>query len=199
VAVRIDKRLNLVFPLGDEGTALQVHSTPISREIYERYWAVINRALTYAFASAGTRASRIASLALKDVSEQTDVWEDKKQPNGDIKPGVKNGLLAEIRRLTNVIVYDATNGWGTIPLDVAAQQGKLDADEQTEVESAIVFFTLASWGMDKTDLAEFAKTTGFGIRKAQTTSSNSTEWARSLPTSTETASSGKKADSLVPS
>jgi hypothetical protein len=196
--MKIDKRLNLVVPIQDDGATLYVHSMPIGREVFERYWPVISRTLNYAVGTAGGTAPRIASLALKDVAEEMGLWEDKKGPDGTVtKPGVKSGLLNEIRRLTNVVVYQDGAGWQTVPLDVAVQQGKFDADEQREVESAIVFFTLVSWGMAKADLKSIGET-GFGIANAQASSLNCTEWASSLPTSTGTGSSGRKVASLVP-
>ena len=197
--VTIDRRLNLIVPLGDGGNALQVHSTPIPREVFERYWAPITRSFNYAVTTAGGSAPRIAALALKEVSEQMGIWEDEKSPNGDVKkPGVKNGLLAEIRRLTNVIVYEGQAGWVPLPLDVAEQQKKLDADEAREVESAVVFFTLASWAISKRDLPEFYET-GCGIPRARAALLTSTELAHSLRTSTATVSSGPKVAASVPS
>lgn len=199
MSVKIDKRLNLVFPLGDGGTALQVHSEPISRAVFEKYWAVLTRTFGFALQSAGLNANRIASLALKETAERMGVWEDEKDAKGTvINAGVKNGLLAEIRRRTNAIVYSEGKGWETLPYEVVAQQGKLDEDEQAEVESAIVFFTLGSWVPTKRELPDFYES-GLGISGARTTSSNCTEWARSLKTSTATETSTPKAVSSVPS
>jgi len=188
--LKVDKRLNIAFPVG--ATGLQVHSAPISRDVFERYWAPITKAFNFAVSTAGISAPRIASLALRESAEQLGVWTDQKNATGDVtRNGVESGLLAEIKRLTSVVVHTPEHGWQAVPLDVARQQKKLDADEYAEVENAIVFFTLASWVPSKGDLPGIYES-GFSIADARVTSSNSTEWAHSLRTSTATEDSGKK-------
>jgi hypothetical protein len=198
MALRIDKRLNLVVPIEDEGSTLYVHSMPISREVFDRYCRVIARTFRDCYVVAGNAGVRIAANVLREVAEESGVWEDGKSASGDVvKVGVKNGLMAEIKRLTNVVAM-TDQGWGTIPYDHAVQQGKLDPDTAAEVESLIVFFTVASWMHRKQELPVIYETV-FGLWNARTTSLNCTEWGASLPTSTATDNSGKKEGSSVPS
>lgn len=193
MSIKVDKRLNLVVDIGEGGNALHVHSTPISRELFEKYWAPITRTFGHVIAMAGGGAPRVASLALHDVAEQQGLWDDQVDATGKvIKPGVKNGLLAEIRRLTNIVCYEGPQaGWVPLPLDVAQQQGKIDEDQAGEIENAVVFFTVASWSIEKANLHDFYET-GCGIKGARTVSFNCTELAHSLRTSTATVSSGPK-------
>lgn len=196
--LKIDKRLNLVLPIEDEdGPVLYVHSVPISREIFDRYCRVIARTFTLCYAIAAKAGLRIASNVLRETAEDMDVWEDRVEGGEVRRTGVKNGLVAEIRRLTNVVVM-ADGGWTPMPFDLAVKQGKLDDDTAAEVESLIVFFTVASWMHQKRELPTIYLTV-FGLWGAQTTSLNCTEWARSLPTSIATASSGPKVELSVPS
>lgn len=197
--MKVDKRLNLVKEIEDDGKSVYVHSTPIGQEIFKRYTRIIARTCREAYATAGVLAPRVAANLLEEIAIETGQWEDRKNiATGEVVgPGVKNGLMAEIKRLTSVICWSGS-GWEPLPFDVAVQQGKLDADTAAEVENLIVFFTLASWMNEKRDLPNIYENV-FGAWKALATSSTSTEWARSLPTSTETVSSGKKAESSVPS
>jgi hypothetical protein len=197
--MRIDKRLNIALPIDDDGTTLWVHSVPISREIFERYWEPISRTMVRMSGVAGNAAPRIAALALKDVATELGQWEDRRDPTTKeiTRPGVERGLLAEIRRLTSVVVLGDAGGWQTLPYDVATQQGKIDPETAAEVESFLVFFTVASWMNQKSDLPVLYET--IGLWRARAVSLTSTEFASSLPTSIETANSGPKVESSVPS
>jgi hypothetical protein len=201
--LKINRRLNLVVPIeDDDGVALYVHSVPISREVFDRYCRVIARTFTLCYAIAANAGMRIASNVLRETAEDMGIWEDVRNPGtGEvIRAGVKNGLLAEIHRLTNVKVLGADGrGWDAIPYELAIRQGKLDEDTAAEVESLIVFFTVASWMHQKRELPTIYLTV-FGLWNAQTTSLNCTEWTPSLPTSTATDSSGETATpSSIPS
>lgn len=199
MTIKVDRRLNLVLPIGDEGTTLWVHSVPISREIFERYWEPISRTMVRMSGVAGNAAPRIAALALKDSAIELGQWEDRRDPATKeiTRPGVERGLLAEIRRLTSVVVYAEAGGWQTLPLDVAMQQGKIDPDTAAEVESFLVFFTVSSWMNQKADLPVMYNT--IGLWRARAVSSTCTEFASSLPTSIATDNSGPKAELSVPS
>jgi hypothetical protein len=196
----VDRLLNIVIPLSEDGSALKAHSVPISRAVFERYWAVIMRTFNFAVGTAGPGAPRIASLALRDVAEEMGFWEDRAGINGNPgKPGVKNGLLAEIRRLTNVVAFDGSAGWVALPLDTAVQQGKMDDEQEREVESAAVFFTLASWALNRESREELYKS-GAGISGALVTSSSLTALISSSKTSIAAETIGAKAtESSIPS
>lgn len=189
----INKRLNLVIPIErDDGSKIYVHSTPISRETFEFYW----RVLTVAFqdlerlGSASMTSPKTAMICLKEHAKHGGVWE------GDT--GVEHGLLGEIRRLTSVILPTAKR-WDTLMLDDALNANLLSKDDIDEVEGAIVFFILSSALAPKAVLRQKLELTN-GWWGSQATSLNSSEFARSLPTLTETDSSGATATlSSIPS
>lgn len=190
--MKINRKLNLVIPVdrGDEGT-IYVHSTPISREVFERYFLVISKtfAAIYTEGLGIAAGPRVASLLLRKVAEDmggTDeraraaAWED-----------VQNGLMAEIKRLTNVVV-SGHGGWTTLPFQEAVDRKMLDPDDASEVENALAFFTVASAMHKKSELPTIL-TGAASLWGGQIVSSNSTEFAASLPISTPDGNSGAKA------
>ena len=190
--MRLNERLNLVLQVERDGTTVYVHSTPISREVFERFYLPIAKTL----AKVGTNdlgmvsGPRVAALILKDAAKECGMWEGEQ--------GVERGLLPEIRRLTNVVLF-GPDGWRPFPFDKAISEKFFDEDDQAEVESAIVFFTVASLMGKKKEkpilLAGFASLWG-----AETTSLNCTEYGASLPTLTATENTGVKAtQSVIPS
>lgn len=190
--MKIDKHLNLVVPVERlDGTTIYVHSTPISRAVFDQFFLVIAKTFTsiYTHGLGPIGGPRVAAKFLVKVAEE-------------MGPGqaelVRTGLIAEMRRLSNVIA-PSDRGWVSIPLEDAIKRNLMDEDDADEVENAIAFFILASAMHKKKDagqiLAEAVK-----LWSAQTTSSNSTQFAASLPTSMPLASSGKEApQSLIPS
>lgn len=186
--MRINKKLNIVIPF--EGG--HVHSTPISREIFEKYFESISKAMTSIYKGGlGTMAGpRVASLMLKKHAIEDGCWEGP--------DGVESGLMNEIKRLSNVIV-PGDRGWITSPYYDAIQKELLDSDEISEVENALVFFTLASAFHKKNELPGIL----LGANKfwgSETTFLNSTEYANSLKTLTEAENTGEKViHSSIPS
>lgn len=172
--VSIDRRLNLVVPLDNpDGTVSHVHSKPISREVFERYFDVIARTFTEIYSGGYTiyAGPRIAALMLRWVAQDKGVW--------DGPTGVERGLMAEIRRLTNAVVAHPQGGWVTVPYYEAVKSGQIDADDAAEVDNALVFFTVACAMHKKADLPgilEGASRLWGGL----VTSSNVTEYADSL-------------------
>lgn len=182
--IKLDKKLNIVLPI-DSGW---VHSTPVSYEIFEKYFIPISKAFARVFNEGlGTFAGpRVAYLMLKKVAEEDGNWET---PDGQ---GVGQGLLNEIIRLSNVILpAEGGHGWITMPLYEVLRQSKLDHDEKSEVLNGLVFFTLASSMARKTDLRGMLS----GIVKfwdGQITSLDSTAYLASLPISTPVEPTGPK-------
>ena len=125
---------------------------------------------------------RICKLMLQRIAEHDGTWEPK-----DGSPGVKATLLAEITRLSNVVL-PGDRGWQTMPLETAINRQLLDEEEIAEVEGALVFFTCVSAILRRATvpgiLAEVSS-----LWPMQTTLSNVTEWTASLPTLTETETS----------
>jgi hypothetical protein len=177
--MKLDRKLNIVVPLETSAGDIYVHSTPISRQIFERYYKPIARAYAAMFSEKFTVYSspKIAKLLLKDAAQELGMW--------DGADGVEKGLLPEIRRLTNVIM-PGQNGWQTVPFDGAKM---LDEDDVAEVENILVFFTCISAVAPKSDLKTMLGMTSV-IWKTQDTSLNCTDFASSLPTSTETENTG---------
>lgn len=176
------KTLHLIIPLErDGGVKVYVHSTPIDRAAFDRYFMVI--ATTYGSITSGPLkgyANRVAMRALRQTAEDLDM--------GDEFVG---GLVEEIRRLTNVTA-PTKDGWVTLPLSQAISANLLDEEEADEVENNIAFFT-CFWHM--TRKAERGKILD-GLARAwgvQISSLDSTEHASSLRTSIEAELSGPKA------
>ena len=192
MVLRIDRKLNIVFELESPDGRFFVHSTPISFEVFETYFMVISKTFSrmYAEGMLLTTGPRVASLLLKKTAMEMRVWDT---PNG-----VKNGLINEIYRLTNAVIL-GKDGWGTLPLHTAIQQEMLSEDDIREVENLLVFFTCASHMHTRTQLPGILL--GIQLWGALTTSLNCTEYANSLPTSMQGASTGAKtaAELLLPS
>jgi hypothetical protein len=185
--VKIDRRLNLVIPIRreDDAVTIYVHSMPISRAVFEDNFVLISRAFSMMHAAGlGHFAGpRVAAMIIKRVAIELGVWE------GD--NGVGNTLMNEIRRLTNVVVPVAGQGWRTIPFEDALRQELLTEDEASEAENAICFFTLASAMHLRRQVAGILDLAA-GLWETQTSLLNVTEYANSLPTSMPVENTGEK-------
>jgi hypothetical protein len=183
--MKINKRLNLVIPIEtEEHGTFYVHSMPIAREVFARYYLVLSKTLARIYTEQlgiGT-GPRVAALLLHDVAKEMEAW--------DGPVGVEKGLVAEIRRLTNVITL-GDSGWGPIPLDVAVRRSMFDQDDLAEVENAITFFILTSAVNKRTQVAPIMEGAS-QLWGGQVTSLNCTEFAASLRTSTATDNSGER-------
>lgn len=176
--MRINRKLNLVIPVDTDNGTIYVHSTPISREVFEKYFLVISKtfAMIYRQGLEVVAGPRVAAMLLKTVATDLGVWEGVE--------GVENGLVAEMRRLTNIVIPKDGKGWDTMGLQDAIDRDLLDEDDVSEVEGAVTFFTCASSMHRKTELpAILAGMTS--LWDAQTTSSSFTEYRDFLATSTE--------------
>jgi hypothetical protein len=139
--MRIDKKLNLIIPIeSDDDPALYrayVHSTPVSSQVFDNYFLIIGQAWTSIFTEGLgiVGGTRVADKLLKKVAIDKGVW--------DGETGVQEGFINEMHRLTNVFTTTG-RGWEMIPWDDAVKKKMLSQDEISEIESALVFFTLAS-------------------------------------------------------
>lgn len=194
MGVKINKRLNLVLPatVNERGrtVAAYVHSTPISKEVFDRYFEIIgltqSRLLEGGVVHSIASAPRIACLTMRKIAEKQGEWDDA-QEEGQKVVGVKNGLVAEITRLTNVLA-PTERGWELVPLEQAVSQGYFSPEEADEVTNVVTFFTVASW-MYPAETWEGMRDQTMATWGGQTTSSSATEYLASLPTSTETETS----------
>jgi hypothetical protein len=188
VTPKLNRKLHLVIPVEQGDLTLHVHSTPVSGEIFDTFFLYI--AKTFAKINAeglGILAGpKVAAKILKALAEADGVWESE-DPN---VPTVRDGLMAEIKRLTNVLV-PGKNGWEMQPLETAVKAGLLDQEDATEVENIITFFTV-NWLMHKRELRARVIESAAGLWGGQLTSSSCTEYRDSLPTSTPDGSSGGK-------
>lgn len=207
--MKIDQRLNLVIPVGHEEERpdpkdatkkvrefipdLYVHSTPISAETFEANFLLVSKTFSaiYGEGLGSVAGPRVAAMMLRRVAKAT----------GDEASAV--ALMAEIRRLSNVLAPTPA-GWDTVPLEQAVSQGTLSKEDASEVENAIVFFTVASAMHRRQDLKE-AMDGAASLWGAQTTSSSFTAFRDSLPRSTAPETSppaptgeAAQAGSLVP-
>src|SRR6516162_2431588 len=132
--VTLNRKLNLVLSVETERGTVHVHSSPIGREVFEDNFLVISRAFTQVYTNGlgPVTGPRVAALLLKQEAEKMEIWERTRQ-----------SLMAEINRLTNVIV-PGDSGWETMPFDIAKKRGVLDDTAASEVENSVVYFTCAS-------------------------------------------------------
>jgi len=190
--MKIDKKLNLVIPIETDDGTLYVHSMPIRREIFDTYFLVLSKtfAAIHGEGLGEIAGPRVAALILKKIAMDTGMWE------GEM--GVQRGLINEIHRQTNVLVL-GDKGWQTVPYDEAISKQLISADDAVEVENAITFFIVSS-AMHRRAMVKKMVEGAAVLWGGQISSLNCTEFASSLPTSTETVNSGETAKPLsVPS
>src|SRR3979409_127246 len=191
--MRINERLNLVFPLyhGDEDLYAWVHSMPISREVFEAHYRLLAKTFTaiHAEGLGEIAGPKIAMLMLKDIAKDIN-------PSDPIS--LTQPLLNEMRRLSNVLLK-TDNGWEALPLQEALNGKHLDQDDLWEVEKILNFFTVVLH-MYPRNLRQSFLDGACRMWAAQMSSLNYTEFLNSLPTLTATVSTGEKATTLsVPS
>ena len=179
--MRINKSLNLVLPVEIDGVDCWIHSTPISLDVFEKYFEPMSLALSTMYAQGNhIAAPKIAAMMLKKVAKRLGEWEGA--------DGVQNGLINEIKRLTNLVI-PGINGWETLPYYVAVQQNRLTADDISEIESIVIFFILASSVHGKKGLPlVMPLLERWGAQEEYLTS---TEFAASLPILTKAETSTK--------
>lgn len=190
--MKINKKLNIVVTVDTDDGEVFVHSVPISREIFEKYVFIVSKTLSVLYEEGLTvfAGPRVAAITLRNIAIERGIW--------DGPQGVENGLMNEIRRLTNVVV-PGERGWTTIPFYDAMNSGTLDDTTVAEIEGQLVFFTCVCAMHKPKEIPGLLDGTN-EIWGSQSTLLNSTEWAASLPTSTPAASSGETATALsIPS
>jgi hypothetical protein len=187
--MKINKKLNIVLDVSGG----QVHAMPIGYATFEKYFEQLARLFDALYTTIGALAApRVAALELRKLCMAEGTWEGAE--------GVENGLMNEIYRLSNYIsLTPDKKGWQTIPLMDAIQQGLIEGQEKAEVANALVFFTCVSWMHREANvsLALHSMTQYWG---GATTLLDCTEYAASLPISTEAVNSGATATpSPIPS
>lgn len=181
--MRIDKRLYLIIPVTcADGSEIFVHSAPISSDVFDKYYLPIAKTFSamYSQGLGAIAGPRVADKLLRQMSQELGMWD-----GGD---GVHNGLVAEIHRLTNVLL-PSERGWMTVPFYDARQKGQLEPEDAAEVEAAIVFFTVASAMHRRRDLQGLLES-ATSLWGAEVKSLTCTAFLTSLQTLTATESSG---------
>jgi hypothetical protein len=190
--VEITRDLNIHFSIRNK--TIHIHSMPIRYEVFETYYMPISiafsdiyvKGLEYAFSS----GPRVASLVLRDASKKLGMWEGNE--------GVKNGLINEIHRLTNVIMPSKDQGWQTHQFSDLLRKNVFTYREVAEIEGILIFFTCVSLMQPQEAAPKHLR--ALSLWGVQTTSSNVTELCASLMTSmTEENSTKKIEESSVPS
>lgn len=198
---KIDRKLNLVLEIEQETGAtrevvadgkttqvpvvkkLYAHSTPISEETFERYALLLGEviATVYGKGFGVGMAGRLALLLIKKLAAAE---------GEEFLADVQSGLINEIERLTNVIALDPDGGWKPMPLTMAVKSDLISDREYKEVMSNAAFFTAISWIQTPKEQKGYIFPM-MRIYSAQIISSNATEFASSLKTSTPVDNTGE--------
>jgi hypothetical protein len=179
-----DRNLSLVVPVERvDGTLLYVHSMPLSQEVFQRYFMVISKTFSQLYQEnmALLGGPRVAAMMLRDVAQNT------LRPDGSAdwwsgKDGVENGLMNEVRRLTNVVVNDGS-GWVPMPYMDALSRKLIDDEDVSEIEGALVFF-MVNFAMHRRQARGPLLRSAAGLFQLQITSSSLSDFRSSLTTST---------------
>lgn len=132
--MKIDKSLNLIVPIKSNDGEIYFHHTPILRETFKKYSLVICKTFTELLQNGlELTGAKIAAMQLEEVAIKIGKWEGKE--------GVKDGLMEEITRLTNIICL-TQNGWETLPVSIAISRDYVSEEDWEEAKQRIVFFTL---------------------------------------------------------
>ena len=180
--MKIDKAMRLVIPVEqDDGGTIYIHAAAISRVVFEQFFLVISKTFSqiYNEGLGVTSGPRVAALMMRKVAEDMGVKDD-----------VERGLINEMKRLANVVALNGDKGWETFPFEEAVRRILISDEEVSEVENALAFFSLASVMHKRTDREAILRGAS-SLWGGQITSSELTEFLRSLPTSTAIASSGE--------
>ena len=201
--MKINESLNLVIPVvsDDKGPVIRAYHSPISKEVFEANYRILAAAKS-AMTGKGLHyvmdaGPRIAALTLrdeayKDAAERGDV-DDTEKPSTN----ATRAFFLELKRLT-VILSPTSSGFDALPVDSAISQGIIDADDWSEAESAIVFFTCHYALASKKNKPGIANATA-SVLQGLMTSSSVTEFADSLRNSTPAATSPAPVASSLPS
>lgn len=178
--MKISRNMNLVLSVETEMGAAYLHASPITKEVYRQHFFILSKTFSAIFSEGlGVVAGpRIAYLMLEKICSDMKIW--------DGAEGVKNTLVAEIIRLSNLVYPVEGKGWDTVPLEVAIDREIIDLDEAI---GELVFFTCIS-SINKPPQAKAMMEQVNGMWGSVVTSLTLTDWIASLPTSRHKGSTG---------
>ena len=199
--MRIDKQLKLVIPVYDDDAdpaakppkpatlRAVIHSEPISSDVFDTYFEPIAQVFTEIHAGRYTSISgpKIADKLLRKASVAMGIWESDPRSG---RVGVRDGLLEEIHRLTNVLA-PGKQGWRELLLQEAKDE-ILSRREAEEVDAMLVFFTVSSHMYPHQEVRA-ALDGAMSLRGARVEYSSFTELKASLPTLSAPENSGATA------
>lgn len=179
--MKISRNMHLIIPVETEMGNAYIHAAPISKEVYREHFFILGKTFSAIFSEGlGVVAGpRVAYLMLESICKKEEVW--------DGENGVRNTLVNEIIRLSNLVYPVEGKGWDTKPLEVALQREIVELDE---VIGELVFFTCVS-SINKPVQALGLMNEVNGMWNSQTSFSNITDWMRSLPILKPAGSSGE--------
>lgn len=126
--MKISRNMHLIIPVQTELGTAYIHSAPISKEVYREHFFILSKTFSAIFSEGlGVVAGpRVAYLMLERICKDTqtgggNIW--------DGPDGVRNTLVNEIIRLSNLVYPVDGKGWDTKPLDVALEREIVDLDE----------------------------------------------------------------------
>jgi hypothetical protein len=182
--MKIARNMNLILSVDTEMGAAYLHATPISKEFYRQHFFILSKTFSAIFSEGlGVVAGpRVAYLMLEKICSDMKIW--------DGTDGVKNTLVTEIIRLSNVVYPVEGKGWDTVPLDVAIERGVIDVDEAL---GELVFFTCIS-SINKPPQVKAMMEQVNGMWGSVITSLTLMDWIASLPTSKPKDNSGETAN-----
>jgi hypothetical protein len=181
MAVTVSRKLNLVLaPFETKDGLAYIHSVPVGISVFQSCYRGMARAMS-SIVTEGMgpiTGPSVAAMVLQDEADAVGI--------GD---RIRNGLMPEIRRLTNVGIV----GKDSFPYGVAIDRKLIDEDKAMEVENLIVYFTLVSWIRIPETLSRGMGMEGLrDLWGAQITSLELTEFMRSLPTLMPEGNTGEK-------
>jgi hypothetical protein len=186
--MNIDRALNLVMAVErDDGAKIHVHAQPIPLAIFNENALLLGKTFSTIYGQGLTwnAGPRVAALIMRETAVSL-----MGQDSGN---AAADRLMAEIHRLTTVIVPSerARDGYETMLFDEAVKKGFMDEEDQSEIDSGLVFFSLA-WRMHPKAERRPIVTSAARLWGGLTTSSNVMDFVASLRMSTEKESSGAK-------
>lgn len=181
--VKLERDLSIVFTL-DSGAV--VYSKPVARAVFEKNYLALAKIYSLILEQGLLRTGiSIAARMLKDLEKA-----------GEVDAGL---LLANIHQRTQIATYAEPAKEGTVGsydqhmMANAIRDGLIDEDDVAEIENFMVFFIAASFLSGSKANAARIQQMALGIRKADRTSSNFTEFLNSLLTLMQEELSGANA------